>query len=199
MGPARLQPALSVLSLAAGRHARRAAHRLRRADRAHRSTLLPGDFTFVARTADAYIYENPRALPRVLFASDWKRADFAEILETGRWPAFDPRAVVLLESAPDAPIPTLSGTAARVRIAHYENTRIEIEAESDHAGFVVLNDVHHPWWRAEIDGRPAQILRANVLFRAVQVERGRHRLVFTFEPLRGALAELGEKLRAEEE
>ena len=34
--------------------------------------LKPGDLTLVANTRDAYIYENPRALPRVVFAFDWQ-------------------------------------------------------------------------------------------------------------------------------
>src|SRR5262249_9372998 len=30
------------------------------------TSLQPGDLTFIARTAEAYVYENPRALPRVM-------------------------------------------------------------------------------------------------------------------------------------
>ena len=36
-------------------------------------SLKPGDLDFVARTKDAYVYENPRALPRVMLVGDWKR------------------------------------------------------------------------------------------------------------------------------
>jgi hypothetical protein len=48
-----------------------------------------------------------------------------------------------------------------------------------------LNDVWHPWWFAELDGRPAPILRANVMFRAVPIPDGRHEVRFRFQPLRG--------------
>ena len=41
------------------------------------SALKPGDLTFLARTADAYVYENPRALPRVFLVNAWQHADFA--------------------------------------------------------------------------------------------------------------------------
>ena len=44
-------------------------------DRSIRS-LKPGDVNLVARTKDAYIYENPRALPRVMLATQWQQADF---------------------------------------------------------------------------------------------------------------------------
>ncbi len=55
---------------------------------------------------------------------------------------------------------------------------------------MVLNDVWHPWWRASIDGKSAEILKANVLFRAVVVPPGRHVVRFTFHPFSGAVAEL---------
>ena len=53
-----------------------------------------------------------------------------------------------------------------------------------------LNDVWQPWWFADVDGAPAQMLRANVLFRAVAVPPGRHRVSFMFRPLAGAWAAL---------
>jgi len=76
------------------------------------------------------------------------------------------------------------------RIASYDNTEIVLDADSPDGGWVVLNDVWHPWWFAEVDGLPAQILRANVLFRAVAVPPGQHKVRFTFRPLAGALAQL---------
>jgi hypothetical protein len=150
--------------------------------------LKPGDVNLVGRTRDAYIYENPRALPRVLLATHWQKADFAKLLSEGGWPAVDPRRTVLLEQAPaNAPGGGAGGSA---RILRYDNTDIEIEADAPSGGFVVLNDVWHPWWRASVDGKPAEILKANVLFRAVAVPPGKHVVRFTFHPFAGAVAEL---------
>ena len=59
---------------------------------------------------------------------------------------------------------------------------------------MLLNDVWHPWWYASIDGRPTGILKANVLFRAVQVPRGKHVLHFDFRPFQGAIAEVENEL-----
>jgi len=155
-------------------------------------SLPPGTLNFVARTKDAYIYENPRALPRVMLVTSWRQADFADMLKNG-WPDVDPQRTVLLERAPaGAPVAAAGGTA---RILRYRNTDIEIEADAPGGGFVVLNDVWHPWWRASVDGKPADILKANVLFRAVVVPPGKHVVRFTFHPLAGAFAELVDKLR----
>jgi hypothetical protein len=145
-------------------------------------TLQPGDLALLARLGDHYVYENPRAMPRVMFATRAERADFNEMLTTGSWPPVDLKSTVLLEDAPpETALPRQSG---RVHLAGTRNTEIVIEVDSPDGGFVVLNDVWHPWWRVEVGGKPAALLRANVLFRAVEVPAGRHVVRFTFAPLR---------------
>ncbi|MBI3274439.1 MAG: glycosyltransferase family 39 protein [Methylocystis sp.] len=151
--------------------------------------LQPGDVDFLVRTKDAYVYENKRALPRVLLATCARRADFAKMAEDGVWPDVDYRATVLLEEAPTCDGAAGGRAAAgHARIASYRNTDILIEAEAPRGGgYVALNDVWHPWWIAEVDGRPAPLLRANVMFRAVPVPAGRHDVRFLFRPLQGLL------------
>jgi hypothetical protein len=162
--------------------------------------LGPGEFRLIARTKDAYVYENPRAMPRALFVSKWQWADFDALMRTGQWPQFDPSQTVLLDVQVDASeLPLVdqapAGRPARVRMTRYENTVVEIEVVSDTAGFVILNDVWHPWWRAEVDGQEVQILKANVLFRAIAVPAGRHYVRFEFKPLTGALHEFANRMR----
>ena len=149
--------------------------------------LKPGDLPLVAHTSDGYIYENPDAFPRVLFATEARGADFARMLSDGIWPAADLRSTVLLERPPTGATPRRPG---QVRIVSYRNTEVILEADSPDGGCVVLNDLWHPWWLAEVDGKPAEILRANVLFRAVAVPPGRHRVRFVFRPIAGARAQL---------
>ncbi|HWB45601.1 MAG TPA: hypothetical protein VG900_09195 [Hyphomicrobiaceae bacterium] len=160
--------------------------------------LKPGDLNLLARSLDGYVYENPGALPRVLFVTDWQQADFEELVKTGKWPAFDPQRTVLLDEAPDPDpeIMALAGAPApvsHVSIAEYQNTVVKVEVDAAETGFVVLHDVWHPWWTAEVDGKDALIQRANVLFRAVQVPAGHHVVTFEFRPISGAIAELGDK------
>jgi hypothetical protein len=154
-------------------------------------TLKPGDLPLVAHTSDGYIYENKAALPRVLFAADARRADFERMLRDGVWPEVDLTSTVLLADAP-AP-PTTARRPGKVRIARYRNTEVVLEADSPDGGWVVLNDVWQPWWFAAIDGRPAKLLRANVLFRAVAVPAGRHQVRFRFRPLAGAWAQVEQR------
>jgi hypothetical protein len=154
--------------------------------------LKPGDLPLLGRTSDGYIYENPDALPRVMFATEAKGADFARMLADGVWPAVDLRTTVLLERPPAAAsTPRHPGAA---RLVRYRNTEVVLGADGPDGGFLVLNDLWHPWWVAEIDGRPAEVLRANVLFRAVALPPGRHTVRFQFRPVAGAWAQLGKTI-----
>ncbi len=144
-------------------------------------SLKPDDLKLVARTADGYVYENPRAMPRVFLATQAWRADFAHILDTGAWPQVDYRSTVLLEAGGDE-TPRRPGSA---RIVAYRNTQVEIEAQAPDGGWLFLGDAYHPWWECTVDGRPAAILQADVMFRAVRLEPGAHRVSFRFAPLAG--------------
>jgi hypothetical protein len=157
-------------------------------------SLKPGDLTFIAQTNNAYVYENPRALPRVLLTTEWRLADFDAMIRDGGWPDVDPRRTVLLEHPPPGFAEGAAGGTAR--IASYRNTDVAIEVEAPGGGVLVLNDVWYPWWRASVDGKPVDILKANVLFRAVVVPPGKHTVRFTFHPFAGALAEIRQKLSA---
>jgi hypothetical protein len=159
--------------------------------------LRPGDLDFIARTKDAYVYENPRALPRVMVVPRYRVADFDAIVRDG-WPDVDPRSAVLLAHAPEGmpPAPGV-GAGGTARIVRYANTEVVIDADAPGGGFLVLNDIWQPWWRATIDGKPARILKANVLFRAVALTPGQHRVRFVFRPLLGAWEQVRAKLLGE--
>ncbi len=141
-------------------------------------TLKPGDLNFVARTADAWIYENPRAMPRVFLATQALPADFDAIVKTGIWPQVDYRSTVLLSSGGDQ----TSRRPGTARIARYANTQISVDVEAPDGGWLVLTDIWHPWWEAALDGAATPVERADVVFRAVRVPPGRHRIDFGFSP-----------------
>ena len=69
-----------------------------------------------------------------------------------------------------------------------------VEVEAPAGGILLLNDVWHPWWRATVDGTDTEIMKADVIFRAVVVPRGRHVVRFTFHPFTSAVAEMAAKM-----
>jgi hypothetical protein len=166
-------------------------------------SLKPADLRLLARTRDGFVYENANALPRAMFVSAWKIADFDMLRESGLPQDFDPRSTVLLERPiEDTPFvaPDASRCAkAKVRLVSYANTEVVISVDAPAAGFVVLNDVWHPWWQATVNGEEVDVLKANVLFRAVQVEAGTSVIRFRFRPLDGLVAQLRERLMGPDE
>jgi hypothetical protein len=163
-------------------------------------SIKPGDFWLIAKADNVWMYENPRALPRILFPKAARAIDADALILSGQWPDFDPTKTVLVDGRVGA-VRTSFGGAANAphtaRILTYRNTEVTVATESASGGWVVLNDVFQPWWFAEIDGVATPILRANGLFRAVEVPSGRHTVRFQFRPLRGAWHQLLAQLPAQ--
>lgn len=126
----------------------------------------------------AFVYENPRAMDRAFLVSR------SVVVEPGpdrlkflAGPEFDPSAVVVLESGRAESLPGPAGTAS---IAKRDQGRYEIDADSPSGAFLVLTEAWYPGWTAEVDGAPAEILRANHLVQAVRLPPGRHRVTFSY-------------------
>ena len=60
-------------------------------------------------------------------------------------------------------------------------------------GMLALHDIYYPGWIAEIDGARAPILRADILFRGLEVPAGDHNVVFRYAPF--SLRNLGDALK----
>lgn len=69
-----------------------------------------------------------------------------------------------------------------VTIASYADNRIVLEVDSARGGLVVLHDLYYPGWEVTVDGAPASVVKANVLFRGVEAPPGKHEIVFAFRP-----------------
>jgi len=64
---------------------------------------------------------------------------------------------------------------------------VVFDVETEQPGFLVLSDSYYPGWRVHVDDREEQLLRANFALRAVQLQPGRHRVRFSYEPASLAL------------
>jgi hypothetical protein len=156
--------------------------------------LATTDLALRARTKDAFIYENKRALPRVLFVEAARFMATEALFREGFPHDFDPKKEVILSEQTPPPASTPESNPAQPRIEFYKNTEISITIHAAQEGYVVLNDPYHPWWFANINGRGVPILQANGLFRAVKVPAGSSAITFSFQPFRGAWNEIRQKL-----
>ena len=74
------------------------------------------------------------------------------------------------------------GGGAVVKWVEDGPNRILVTSETPSNGWILLSDVWYPGWRAEIDGVPTKILKANYLFRGLPVPAGQHEIVFEYNP-----------------
>ncbi len=96
--------------------------------------------------------------------------------------AADPRATVVLEEHSTPPASPATGAGTSARIIEEDPDRVAVSAELEKPGWLVLRDNWFPGWKAEVDGAPARILRADYAFRAVALPAGSHRVVFRYRP-----------------
>jgi membrane protein YfhO len=140
--------------------------------------LLAGPKAWVYRLADPE--------PRVKLITRIVVADADALVKAGQF-QINPAAETALiddDTAPSLsewPMPTWRG-GNYAQIVDWRPDRVDVEVDSVEPGVLVLHDAYYPGWVVEVDGKPARILRANVLFRAVEVSEGHHRVVFTYAP-----------------
>jgi len=78
------------------------------------------------------------------------------------------------------------GALGAARLVAWRPDRIEIETAAAEAATLVLHDLFYPGWIAAVDGAPVPIRPADILFRAIDVPAGPHRVVVRFAPLASA-------------
>jgi len=100
-------------------------------------------------------------------------------------PSFDPRQVVQISNVKyqiSSSALTTVAKAGTVQSLQDSPNAVTIRAASESGGFLVLADTFYPGWQATLDGKPAEILRANHTFRAVAFPPGEHVVVFRYLP-----------------
>lgn len=124
------------------------------------------------------------AFPRVFLTADYEVSeDKEEILQTIKDRLGTSGPWVILDHAPFEKIAASAGPfPGNAEIVEYRNNSVKIEAELSQQGLLVLNDANYPGWRAQVDGKDVEILRANFLFRAVPLDKGRHTVEFMYRP-----------------
>jgi uncharacterized membrane protein YfhO len=140
----------------------------------------------LVHSGDVKIYENLDSLPRAFLVHNAVVvADDEQALARMREPTFDPSLQVVLSSDasgyPSQMRREASGTDV-VQVTGYAPEHIEVDVTASAPGFLILSDAWYPGWEASVDGELALIHRADILFRAVPLDAGRHKVVFSLRP-----------------
>jgi hypothetical protein len=143
-------------------------------------------------TGKMWIYRLNTASPRVYVAHQVSPVDSEAVLDQEELPEFNRQTEVLIDES-NLPLlkarytpaaPGVAGTAkGEARIVTYTRNSVVVDVQAGEAGILVLHDIFYPGWEALIDGERQPVLRANLLFRGVEVPAGRHRVEFHFRPI----------------
>ena len=116
---------------------------------------IEGSTPMVRRVAGVRLAADPRAATEVLLD-----------------PRFDPRGEVLL---PPGNAPAAPGVGA-ARLLHESADEIAVANDGARDGWVVVQRAWQPHWRASVDGRPAEVVPADLHRLAVPVPAGSHEI-----------------------
>ena len=92
------------------------------------------------------------------------------------------------EAVADARFKTVLGEATPqdstsvVKLTAYAPNQLTYEVKSATGGVMVFSEIYYPEWTATVDGKPAEIGRADYVLRALKVDKGQHQVVLTFDP-----------------
>jgi hypothetical protein len=159
---------------------------------------LSGSVTLLYGSGQMWVYRLNNASPRVYVASRATPVNSGEVLDQEELPEFDRTDEALVD---EESLPLMRNSILRngllgavqdkspgehiskARIVEYQRNAVVIDVETDRTGIVVLHDIYYPGWQVTVDGERRPVLRTTLLFRGVEVEAGRHRIVFEFRPL----------------
>ncbi|MBC7223110.1 MAG: YfhO family protein [Anaerolineae bacterium] len=140
-----------------------------------------GRFRLV-HSGDVKVYENLDFLSRAhLVHQAMVQPRDEEALARLASPDVDPGEQVILAGGR-----ALEGPACvpgdQVVVERYGPEEVVVRTSSAAEGYLVLGDTWYPGWKAAVDGREVEVLRANVLFRAVYVPPGEHEVRMWYAP-----------------
>ncbi len=64
----------------------------------------------------------------------------------------------------------------------YQPELVELSVEADNDCLLLFQDTHYPGWKAYVNGEPVKILDTDLGIRALEIERGTHKVSMRFSP-----------------
>jgi hypothetical protein len=72
---------------------------------------------------------------------------------------------------------------ASIKLTEANQKYLKYESQSSTNGLAVFSEIYYPGWEATIDGKEANVLRADYILRALEIPAGNHVIEFTFKPV----------------
>ncbi len=134
---------------------------------------------------DYVVLENTHARPRAWFTGTVFDVPDEQAMETIRFGRRrDGTPLNLATSAfVDSGTPVQAGGGSgTVTVVTAGQGRFTLEATAASSGLALVSELHHPSWRATVDGAPVEVVRADYALIGVPIPAGHHRIELEFKP-----------------
>ena len=159
--------------------------------------VLAGGVSLASDDGRVRIYENLQALPRAYYVPRIAVTPEERILPLLADGSVDARRVALVPHPPRSGfVGAKADGSGSTDVVGNASERVVLRVHATAPGFVFLADEDFPGWTANVNGTPAEILRANYTFRLVEVPAGESEVTFTYRPLSVRLGALTSLLTA---
>lgn len=143
---------------------------------------------YTAPDGNEMVLENRSVLPKAwLVPSALMTQSRMQTLQILQNPAFNPSQIALVESQPPIPLgppgQQISAPPGGVVVNRYEGERIELIATTAVNCLLVIGEKYYQGWKAQVDGKEADIHPVDNILRGVYLTPGTHRVEFRFDPL----------------
>jgi hypothetical protein len=130
------------------------------------------------------VYENTNAYPRAWIVHE----TVVEPSEDAAFHRLDDvstnlRKVAVLEAPLPLPLESATGKEEPVTFRSYEADRISLDAAAASAGLLVLSEMYYPGWRANLNGKPAEIHKVDGGLRGILLPRGECLITLEYAPI----------------
>lgn len=144
-------------------------------------------FAKIQSDASYAMYENKNVYKRFYFVPNFRFYENIGSLEDDLINKSDEliNTVYLLKR--DAGLNSIDSTCpdkitSEIYIKSFKPNEIMIDADVPCNGFLSSSEVYYPGWKAEIDGKLTTILKSNLAFRAVKINKGKHIVRMYYSP-----------------
>lgn len=140
------------------------------------------DQSLIYRSNYVAIYRNEDALPRAFLVHDAHLADDETALKEMTRNDFKPQEMLILADGNAIRAGGAQQSGEFARIDEYKPECVVVSARVNADAYLLLTDSWYPGWVARVDGVDAPIQRADLIFRAVRLTPGEHRIEFEYHP-----------------
>jgi len=131
----------------------------------------------------AYFTERPGHFPRARMFYHTAVVDSARVAQTMRSGTVDFRKTLVLEKDPGLALSTDDSLPEKNQVVctNYQEDSFAYSIETEKNGIFWMSELWYPAWKAYVDGKPTELMRANSSFRAIALEAGSHTIELRYE------------------